>query len=314
MQALNRRSDWKAFLQAGGHLGLLIATGALVWYASDKMAWWVYLPLLFVYGTFYAFVLNGSHELSHNTVFKTRGLNAFFLSLFAFLGWRNQVMFWTSHEQHHKFTLYPPNDLEVALPIRLTLMGFFKVGFVDVWRLRDTLKTTVRISLGKLEGEWEHHLFPDTDTDNRRALVNSSRFLLAGHATIVGVSIYFDLWLLPVLTTFGSFYGGWLRYLCNNTQHAGLQDKVPDFRCSCRTVILNPFLKFLYWQMNYHIEHHMYAAIPCYNLGRLHREIQEDLPLCPVGLWAGWKDIIEIQKRQKVEPDYQYAPDLPVRV
>jgi len=210
--------------------------------------------------------------------------------------------------------LYPPDDLEVALPIRLTLMGFFKVGFVDVWRLRDTLKTTVRISLGKLEGEWEHHLFPDTDTDNRRALVNSSRFLLAGHATIVGVSIYFDLWLLPVLTTFGSFYGGWLRYLCNNTQHAGLQDKVPDFRCSCRTVILNPFLKFLYWQMNYHIEHHMYAAIPCYNLGRLHREIQEDLPLCPVGLWAGWKDIIEIQKRQKVEPDYQYAPDLPVRV
>jgi fatty acid desaturase len=79
-------------------------------------------------------------------------------------------------------------------------------------------------------------------------------------------------------------------------------------------VILNPFVQFLYWQMNYHIEHHMYAAIPCYNLGRLHREIKSDLPDCHKGLWAAWKDIIAILRRQQSEPAYQYAPDLPARV
>jgi fatty acid desaturase len=272
MQSLNRRSDFKAFLQAGGHLGLVAVTGAIIWMASERVSAWALLPMLFVYGTFYAFLLNGSHELSHNTVFRTRALNAFFLRLFCFLGWRNHVMFWTSHAQHHKFTLYPPNDLEVALPIPLTLRGFLKFGIVDVGRFWSTLKLTVRLSLGRLEGRWEHHLFPETASAAKRELVYWSRFLLVGHAAIVGLAFAYDLWLLPVLITFGQFYGGWLRYLCNNTQHAGLQDNVPDFRRCCRTVILNPFVQFLYWQMNFHIEHHMYAAVPCYNLGKLHRQ------------------------------------------
>ena len=61
----------------------------------------------------------------------------------------------------------------------------------------------------------------------------------------------------PVLITLAPFYGGGLQWLCNNTQHIGLQDDVPDFRLCCRTVILNPVVSFLYWRMNYHTEHHM---------------------------------------------------------
>ena len=40
-------------------------------------------------------------------------------------------------------------------------------------------------------------------------------------------------------------------------------------------------VRFLYWHMNYHIEHHMYAAVPCYRLGRLHRAIRHELPPLP---------------------------------
>ena len=29
-------------------------------------------------------------------------------------------------------------------------------------------------------------------------------------------------------------------------------------------------MRFWYWHMNFHIEHHMYAAVPCYNLEKLH--------------------------------------------
>jgi len=75
------------------------------------------------------------------------------------------------------------------------------------------------------------------------------------------------------------FYGGWLFFLCNNTQHIGLQDHVPDFRLCCRTFALHPVTRFHYWQMNYHTEHHMYAAVPCYNLGKLHALIRHDLRL-----------------------------------
>ena len=63
--------------------------------------------------------------------------------------------------------------------------------------------------------------------------------------------------------------------------------------------------------MNFHIEHHMYAGVPCYRLGRLHKAIKHDLPACPVGLVATWREISGILKRQKAEPNYQYRPKLP---
>jgi len=135
--------------------------------------------------------------------------------------------------------------------------------------------------------------------------------MLVGHGLILVVSIYFHLWLLPVLTSFTSAYGGWLQGLCNDTQHIGLQDDVADFRLCCRTFTLNPVLQFLYWHMNYHIEHHMFAAIPCYRLGRLHRLIKHDLPPCPNGLVETWKEIAAIQKIQETNPEYQHVQLLP---
>ena len=29
-----------------------------------------------------------------------------------------------------------------------------------------------------------------------------------------------------------------------------------------RTVYMNPISRFIYWNMNYHIEHHMYPLVP----------------------------------------------------
>ena len=312
MQALNRRSDWKALLQVSGHLSLIALTATLAWHVQNRL--YLLLPVLFLYGTFYVFLLNATHELSHSSVFKTKFLNEFFLRAFCFLGWRSYAMFWASHAEHHKYTLHPPDDLEVVLPRKLTLKSFLQVTFVDPWTFYATLKKTIKHSLGRVEGEWETHLFPPAAVDKRRRLANWARVLLLGHGAIVTASVYFGLWLLPVLTTCGVFYGGWLRFLCNNTQHTGLQDDVPDFRLCTRTVVLSPFVRFLYWHMNYHIEHHMYAAVPCYNLGKLHEEIKRDLPECPRGLVAAWREIIATEKRQKADPEYQYIPELPSRV
>ena len=91
-----------------------------------------------------------------------------------------------------------------------------------------------------------------------------------------------------------------------------LQDNVADFRLSTRTIILNPILRFLYWHVNFHIEHHMYAAVPCYRLGRLHKLIRQDLPPSPRGLIATWRGISVILRRQKADPGYQFHASLPV--
>jgi fatty acid desaturase len=65
--------------------------------------------------------------------------------------------------------------------------------------------------------------------------------------------------------------------------------------------------------MNYHTEHHMYAAVPCYNLAKLHAQIAPDLPHCPSGLLESWRAIIAILQKQKLDPEYQYIAELPTR-
>jgi fatty acid desaturase len=62
--------------------------------------------------------------------------------------------------------------------------------------------------------------------------------------------------------------------------------------------------------MNYHTEHHMFAAIPCYNLKRLSREIAWDMPK-PRTLIGAWREMREAYRRQRDDPSYQYDTPVP---
>lgn len=313
LQTFNQRSDFRGFLQTGGYLGLLALTGCAAYFSAGRLPWPLVVLLFFFHGTCWAFLINGFHEFVHNSVFETKSLNWFFARVFAFLGWYNPYQFWASHTEHHKYTLHPPADLEVVLPADLSLKGFLKCAFVNPVGFWTTLSKSIRIARGKLEGPWENALFPPTAVAEKRQLVRWSRLVLIGQAAIVVISLLLHLWLLPVVITLAPFYGGALHYLCNNSQHAGLQDNVPDFRLCCRTITLNPLLSFLYWHMHYHTEHHMYAAVPCYRLGELHELIRHDLPPSPNGLYATWKQIAGILREQRRNPAYQFVQQLPAR-
>jgi len=314
MKAIHQRSDWRGAFQAFSYLGLLISTGSLTFYASGHWPLGVTLLLLFLHGTVCAFRGNAVHELEHGTVFKTKFLNAFFTRLFAFFGWHNVDGFNSmSHTRHHRYTLHPPDDLEVVLPSKFALSHLLRAGILFPRGFYEPIKAAISYACDRFESKWETFLYPE-GSEQRKSRVKWARTMLAGHALIIGLSIYFHLWIVPLLTTFTHAYGGWLSKLCNNTQHIGLQDNVPDFRFCCRTFTVNPVVQFLYWHMNFHTEHHMYAAVPCYNLGRLHAAIRHDLPPCPHGLVATWKEIFSILKIQEANPEYQHIARLPETV
>ena len=92
--------------------------------------------------------------------------------------------------------------------------------------------------------------------------------------------------------------------------HCGLRRNVPDFRKCVRTITLDPISEFLYWRMNWHIEHHMYAGVPCYNLKKLSKIINEDIPE-PRSLVAAWVEMHTIWKKQQEDPEYYYYISLP---
>ena len=96
-------------------------------------------------------------------------------------------------------------------------------------------------------------------------------------------------------------------------QHCGLRDNDPDFRKCVRSMTVNPLAEFLYWRMNWHLEHHMYTGVPCYNLKKLYREVADDMPE-PRTLLGAWREMYETWQKQEIDPGYQFDTPLPESV
>jgi len=310
---LHRRSDWLGFRQSLSFLGIAVFLGAATFWAQRHgHRVWTVLGL-FAYGTVGHFYVNAMHELSHGTVFRTKFWNNFFTRLFSFLGWLHPDHFNASHQRHHRYTLHPPDDLEVMLPTHFSLYTFLVHLIVNPPFLRWMVYNTWNFARGRFVGEWNEICLSGDRPQLRQDIIRWARVMLAGHLAILVISVALGYWIIPVIVSGGPFVGGWLWFLCNNSQHTGMQDNVSDFRLCCRTVLPHPIVRFLYWNMNYHIEHHMYAAVPCYNLKRLHEAIHHALSSCR-GLVGAWREIHEVQRRQKEQPDYIPAISLPAPV
>jgi len=307
LKELNQRSDLRGFLQAVPALLLCTLTGYNCYAAYQSGMWFWILGAFFLHGTVMSF--NGpaaaTHELSHGTPFKTKFWNEFFIRIFSFLSWTNFVFFRTSHSKHHQLTLHTGRDLEVVLPVRIRLRDLLYALTFDPLAIFNRIKTQVQFCFGKIEGEWPLRLFPEEDAKGRKELRNWARVLVAGHFALTVLFIAMGQWILiPIILL--PLYGGWLAMLCGALQHAGLQSDRDDFRYTSRTILISFIPRRLYWNMNYHIEHHMYAAVPFWKLPKLHDLIKHDSPTPNKGLFSAWKEILKIQRRHKTEPDYVF--------
>ena len=137
-----------------------------------------------------------------------------------------------------------------------------------------------------------------------------SRFLLFFHGSLLIISVASNLWVLPLIISFPVFIASWASYFTGLTQHCGLKENNSDFRKSTRSIRINPVLEFFYWHMNWHIEHHMYAAVPCYNLRKLNKLIAYDMPE-PRTLISAWKEMRKIWQKQLQDKDYQFETKIP---
>ena len=99
-------------------------------------------------------------------------------------------------------------------------------------------------------------------------------------------------------------FGSWLVTVYGLTQHAGLAENVLDHRLNCRTVYMNPVNRFLYWNMNYHVEHHMFPLVPYHALPRLHEVVKDDMPEPYPSVFAAWREIVPTVLRQVRDPAY----------
>jgi hypothetical protein len=91
-----------------------------------------------------------------------------------------------------------------------------------------------------------HELSHGTPFKRRKQMCNHARFVVIGHLILLGVFIYFQLWILIVVVTLGYFIATFPTRFCVLQQHLGMCPNVPDWRLSTRTVIFGPMTGFLY--------------------------------------------------------------------
>ncbi len=84
-----------------------------------------------------------------------------------------------------------------------------------------------------------------------------------------------------------------------------------DHRLNARTIQMNPVFRFLYWNMNYHVEHHMFPMVPYHALPRLHAELRHDMPAPCSSLVAAYREILPAMRRQLRDPSYHIRRELP---
>jgi fatty acid desaturase len=328
LRGLMQRSDLKGWFQSVGPLLLLAASGLLTWHLFARQVWLGFAAALFLHGTMGSIYAAANHELTHGTVFRTKALNQGFKRFYALLTWFNFYDYAMSHTYHHRYTLHPNGDREEVLPRSPTFRFFFLVQILTlnftggphtaglipvigytVKRALNRAGTGNRNGLASPKEEWLAAVYAG-HPDELRKSVRWARLILLCHALLLAVSITFQLWLLPVLVSLPIFIANFWRYVTHLPMHCGLRTNVADFRKCVRSIKLDPLSTFLYWRMNWHMEHHMYAGVPCYNLRRLGKVIAADTPE-PKSLFAAWREMRATWRRQQVEPDYQYDVPLP---
>jgi fatty acid desaturase len=76
--------------------------------------------------------------------------------------------------------------------------------------------------------------------------------------------------------------------------------------------MMNRVHRFLYWNMNYDVEHHMFPTVPYHALPALHADVAADMPPVYPSMVAAYREIIPAVARQRHDPSYFVQRPLPV--
>jgi fatty acid desaturase len=306
MKELMRRSDYPAVRDTIIWFGLMFTfagLGSALWIVWDS--WWA-VPFFLAYGVLYGSTSDSRwHEAGHGTAFKTRWIDEGLYQVASFMIMRDPTTWRWSHTRHHTDTLIVGRDPEIAVmrPARLARLLANYFGLVDV---PTAFRLLVIHAAGRLTAD-ESDYVPESE---RPKVYRTARVHLAIYAVTIALAIGLGSWLPVVLIGGPRIYGAFMLQVYGFTQHAGMGENVLDHRLNTRTVKMCVVNRFLYWNMNYHVEHHMFPMVPYYRLAELHEEIKHDCAPVYPSLWAAYKEIIPAVLHQLRDQEYYVRREL----
>jgi len=279
IRELTRRSAWRATAAVLEDFALLAAAIALA------LAYWpnplVIVPTVLIIGTRQHALFVIAHDAAHYLLYERRWLNDLVGRLCAMLQGLSMRTYRVIHRLHH-------NNLYGALDPDTALHGGYPRGRMYLVRklLKDlsglTAWKTYAYFLGgapALNTATHVALRPLDDTSAKlRAEARSDRNMVIGfHLALLAVFAasgyllqYLVLWVLPLVTVVQAILR--LRAIA---EHGATTDFSSPLTAA-RTNLGPAWLRWLIFphNVNYHVEHHLYASVPQYNLARLHQEMR----------------------------------------
>jgi Na+-transporting NADH:ubiquinone oxidoreductase subunit F len=304
MRSLLQRRDGPAIRDTILWFALIFGAGYLTYALWGT--WWAVIPYAF-YSVLYASTSDSRwHETGHGTAFKTDWMNNALYEIASFMVMRESTVWRWSHTRHHSDTIIVGRDPEIAVPrppdLKAIVMSFFNLRVYSKYFRRILLH-----SIGRMVAE-EKTYIPETEFPK---VYRKARIYVALYAVVIGLSIKSGSILPLMLVGLTNLFGSWLLVTYGYTQHAGLAENVLDHRLNSRTVYMNPIHRYLYWNMNFHVEHHMFPLVPYHALPKLHAAVKDDCALPYPSLFSAWREIVPTILRQVRDPGYHVKRVLP---
>ncbi len=304
IRKLMQKSDARALRDTAIWLGAMCVTAACA--IALWPTWWS-LPFWLIYGVLYGSGADSRwHECGHKTAFETPWMNNTVYQIASFMMMRNPAVWRASHVRHHTDTIVVGRDPEIVAmrPPDLVRIALMFVGVTDVYK---AFKRMFAHAGGRIDSDEAMYV---ASKDHPRVF-RVARIWLAIYGVTVAVSIWTASILPLMLIGLPRIYGAWHHVMTGLLQHLGLAENVSDHRLNTRTVLMNPVSRFIYLNMNYHLEHHMFTMVPYYNLPKLHELIKHELPPPEPSMFAAFARLLPVLVKQLQNKDVVIVQDLP---
>ncbi len=283
---VTRRSNRAGMAHLAGHLTAILLVGTLI--GAGVAFWPLLLPLQ---GILLIFLFTLEHECTHKTPFASARLNELVghaCGLILVLPFR---WFRYFHLAHHKWTNLPGQDPEIEQPRPQTRAAFFwYVSGLPYWGAYLRLVPVLAFGGGQAK------YLPDSAMPGIRA---EARWMLAVYAFVPAIiwlnPLLLWVWIVPVLI------GQPFLRLYLLAEH-GDCPSVANMFLNTRTTFTNRLVRALAWNMPYHIEHHVWPAVPFHQLPAAHALMRDHLGVTADGYAAFTCDYLARRSPGAVAP------------
>jgi fatty acid desaturase len=238
-------------------------------FIATHSEWGIFVPLVFANSFVFSFWgwAGIGHEFAHNTVFSSRRLNALLFHICGILTWSNPGYFEATHKRHHRNTLQwgDPEDQSEKF---LRVSDLPRLLLLDLSGLVTRFLILVSNSIGSVP---EIDRDPLTSREKRRIMRGARLVLCAQAVWILVVVAWINRTELILLTSLAPWICKLPVTILERLQHLYCQRNSPSPFLNTRTLLLPRPIGWLYANMNYHVEHHLFPYIPNYNLSKIHQ-------------------------------------------